>query len=80
MDLVPSPLIGAGLSGEDGFQALWPLSARVPDMKGGQKDCGVPSFAEIEMNFDDFQAQALIDNMTPCSTINHRALDVLQLR
>lgn len=28
------------------------------------KDCGVPSFAEIEVNFDDFQAQALINKQS----------------
>lgn len=28
------------------------------------KDCGVPSFAEIEVIFDDFQAQALINSLT----------------
>ena len=54
------------------------------------KDCGVPSFAEIEMNFDDFQAQALMEITLAgqaglgrhgivglCSAINHRALFAL---
>lgn len=52
MDLMPSHLIGAGLSGGDGFQALWPLSARAGYEGRTLKDCGVPSFAEIEMNFE----------------------------
>lgn len=43
------------------------------------KDCGVPSFAEIEVNFDDFQAQALINSLAvfrpaSCMVMTYRAL------
>lgn len=42
------------------------------------KDCGVPSFAEIEVNFDDFQAQALINKLAgrpaSCMVMTYRAL------
>lgn len=30
----------------------------------GMKDCGVPSFAEIEVNFIDIQAQAFMNKLT----------------